>query len=333
MGFLAERPDIGVIFPTEDIYIAELADHRDRLPAATTLVMPSASNIRLSDDKLAMHRLIEELGIPQARYATARGKAELTERCDLVGYPCVLLHIDSYDESLGWKAIIVESRRRLDAFLAERPELETELLIRAYARGTRYNYYFVAQEGRILDGVQMKITLTNKLDGTGNQVESCSCAPQPDITRHSEKLIAHLNYSGPGMTQFIIDEADGKVAFLEVNPRLGANCAMARRAGVDLVRLAFETVCGTAEHGDCGQGHYREGLRFAWLGGSLRGLRRSWHNQEIGSGQALAWLYRALVMSLRADAHICWSWRDPLPGLAGLSPNLLYSLRKRLLSA
>ena len=205
-------------------------------------------------------------------------------------------------------------------------------MLRAFARGTRYNYYLVASEGRILDGIQMKITLTDRYDDTGAQVESWSCALLPEITHHSEKLLSQLNYTGPGMTQFIVAD-DGAVTFLEVNPRLGANCALARHAGIDLARMAFELTCGTLQPDNHAQSDYPINLHFVWLGGSLQGLRRSWRNRDISFPQAIDWLYRSLSMSIRADAHICWRWDDPLPGLVGLFPNLLYSLRKRLMSA
>ena len=293
-------------------------------------VMAKDHHIRLSDDKLAMHNLIDTLGIPQAAYAAATGKADLFEKCDEVGYPCVLLHSDSRDTTLGQKAIIIDSRRHLERAFEHRPDFDGRLLLRALARGTRYNYYLVASEGLILDGIQMRITLTDRYDNTGAQVESWSCAPLPEITRYSAMLLTHLNYTGPGMTQFIVDEENGTITFLEVNPRLGANCALARHAGIDLARMAFELTCGTLQPDAYCQSSYPVNRRFAWLGGSLNGIRRDWRNRRISLMQAIQWFGRSIDMAFRADAHICWRLDDPLPGLLGLCPNLLYAVRKRL---
>ena len=326
---LRERPEITVIFPIEDIYIRRLSERRASLPGAIKIVMPDRDVVQMSDDKLAMHALIDELGIPQAAYAIAKGKAELFEQCDALGYPCVLLHIDSRDAILGRKAMLIDSRRHLDQMFQHRPDFDGQLLLRAFASGTRYNYYLVASEGRILDGIQLKITRTDKIDNTGRLIECWSSAPLPEITRYTEMLLLQLNYTGPGMTQFIVDESSGSTVFLEVNPRLGASCSVARHAGINLVQMAFDLTCGTLSAEPGGQSSYPAGMRFAWLGGGLTGLRRDWRSGEISFKQAICWLGRSIEMAVRADAHICWRWDDPLPALGGVFRETLYGVRKR----
>jgi carbamoylphosphate synthase large subunit len=331
--FLRARPDITVIFPTEDLFLVRLCENRHRLPNHVRIVMPDCGLVRLSDDKLAIHVLIDELGVPQAPYAVARGKAELFEKCDALGYPCVLLHVDSRDAILGKKAMIVDSRKQLDEVFGHRPDFDGRLLLRAFATGQRYNYYLVASEGRILDGIQLKVTRTDKLDDTGTIVECISTAPVPEITRYTERLLSHLNYTGPGMTQFIVDEERGAIAFLEINPRLGASCSVARHAGVDLVRMAFDLACGTPPTEADHRPGYRVGMRFAWFGGDNNGLRRDWRRGEIGIAQAVVWFGRSIGTAVRADAHICWRWSDPLPALGCIFWEFLFAIRKRMIRA
>ena len=328
--FLHSRPNITAIFPIEDIYIVRLAENRECLPSDIRIVMPDSGVIQLSDDKLAMHSLIDELGIPQAPYAIAKGKAELFGKCDALGYPCVLLHIDSRDAILGRKAMIIDSRQHLERVFQHRPDFEGRLLLRAFASGTRYNYYLVASGGRILDGIQLKITRTDRLDDTGRLVECWSNAPLPEITHYTEMLLSQMNYSGPGMTQFIVDERKGTIVFLEVNPRLGASCSVARHAGIDLVRMAFDLTCGTLPAQPGGQSNYPDGIRYAWFGGDFTGLRRDWRRGEISLRQAIGWLGRSLEMAIRADAHVCWRWDDPLPALGCVFREILFAARKRV---
>ncbi len=328
--FLRSRPDITVIFPTEDIYLVRFSENRDRLPNDIKIVMPDCSLIQLCDDKPAMHSLIDELGIPQAAYAVAKGKADLFEKCDALGYPCVLLHIDSRDATLGRKARIIDSRQHLERIFQHRPDCDGRLLLRAFASGTRYNYYLVASEGRILDGIQLKSARTDTLDQTGAMIDFTSIAPMPEITRYTEMLFSHLNYTGPGMTQFIVDEKRGTIVFLEVNPRLGGSCSAARHAGIDLVRMAFDLACGTLPAEPGGQSSYPAGMRFASFGRDFAGLRRDWRRGEISLGQAIAWFGKSIATAIRADAHVCWRWDDPLPGLGCLFRELLFAVRKRV---
>ena len=327
--FLRSRPDITVIFPTEDIYLVRFCENRDRLPNDIKIVMPDCGLIQLSDDKPAMHSLIDELGIPQAAYAVAKGKADLFEKCAALGYPCVLLHIDSRDAILGRKAMIIDSRQHLERVFQHRPDFDGRLLLRAFASGTRYNYTLVASEGRILDGIQLKIMRTDRLDETGVTVDSTSNAPMPEITRYTEMLLSHLNYTGPGMTQFIVDEETGALVFLELNPRLGASCSAAAHAGIDLVRMAFDLTCGTLSAEPVGQSSYPFDMRFASFGRDITGLRRDWRQGEISVRQAIAWFGRSIKTAMRADAHVCWRWNDPLPVPGYIFLKILFAVRKR----
>jgi hypothetical protein len=308
-ALLRERPEITVIYPTEDIYLVRLCEYRDRLPPEVVVVMPECDLVHISDSKPAMHALIDELGIPQAPFAVAAGKTELL---------------------VGRKAMIIDSRRHLEYVLQNRPDFGGRLLLRGIANGTRHNYCLVASEGRIIGGIQLKVTRTDRIDGTGTLVECWSEAPLPHISEYTERLLGHLKYTGPGMTQFIVDDENGAIAFLEINPRLGASCSVARHAGVDLVRIAFDLARGAPPPAAEGPSGYAVGKRFAWIGGDLNGLRRDWRNGEIDSYQVLGWLGKSLALAVSADFHVCWRWDDPLPALGAALPEVLYSLRNRL---
>jgi len=329
--FLRSRPDITVIFPVEDIYLVRFCENRDRLPNDIKIVMPDCSLIQLSDYKPAMHSLIDELGIPQTAYAVARGKMDLFKKCDALGYPCVLLHVDSRvrDTILGRKAMIIDSRQHLERVFQHRPDFDGPLLLRAFASGTRYSYFLVASEGRILDGIQLKSVRTDRLDETGVVTDFTSNAPMPEITRYTEILLSHLNYTGPGQTQFIVDEETGALVFLELNPRLGASCSAAAHAGIDLVRMAFDLTCGTLSAEPVGQSSYPFDMRFASFGRDFTGLRRDWRQGEISVRQAIAWFGRSIKTAMRADAHVCWRWNDPLPVLGYIFLKILFAVRKR----
>ncbi len=187
----------------------------------------------------------------------------------------------------------------------------------------------MASEGRILDGIQLKTTRTDRLDETGVIVDFTSNAPMPEITRFTEMLLSHLNYTGPGMTQFIVDEKTGALVFLELNPRLGGACFAARHAGIDLVRMAFDLTWGTLPAEPVGQSSYPFDMRFASFGRDLTGLRRDWRQGEISVRQAIAWFGRSIKTAMRADAHVFWRWNDPLPVPGYIFRKILFAVRKR----
>jgi hypothetical protein len=108
---------------------------------------------------------------------------------------------------------------------------------------------------------------------------------------------------------------------LELNPRLAGACGFPLACGVNLVELAIDvvepasrTVKPLRELSDV---TYRPGVRLDWLGGDLRGLFRSVRAREITFTQGLLWGVRLLRALLRADRHLVWSLRDPLPAIKG----------------
>ena len=96
------------------------------------------------------------------------------------------------------------------------------------------------------------------------------------------------------------------------------------------MQIAFDLICGNLPARPSGQSNYPDGIRYAWFGGDFAGLRRDLRRGEISYRQAIGWLGRSLEMAIRADAHVCWRWDDPLPALGGVFREILFGVRKRV---
>ena len=60
---------------------------------------------------------------------------------------------------------------------------------------------------------------------------------------------------------------------------------------------------------------YTAGRVGVWLYGDLQGLLEAWRRKELSLKSALLWLGRMSGSFVRADFHLVWSWRDPLPAM------------------
>jgi len=78
---------------------------------------------------------------------------------------------------------------------------------------------------------------------------------------------------------------------------------------------------------------YPVAKRFAWTSRDLYGLGSALVRGELSRGQSLRWVRNAARTALRADMHLTWSSRDPLPTLAIwadlASPSTWRRLRER----
>jgi predicted ATP-grasp superfamily ATP-dependent carboligase len=310
-AFLARRSEIDVVIPLGDRELTALGHQEPALPTGVRLVMASPRTVRLCLDKPRMCQLAVQLQVPQAEFRDVSSLRELEREADRIGYPCIVKPTDQLARIFGEKAAVLRSPERLREVFVDWPTENASLFVQRWVSGARHNIHFFAHEGKLVRSVETRVLRTTRPDHTGYTVEAVSIAPSPELQQPTRQLVAHLEYSGLGCAQYLVDPEHGSACFLEINPRLGAAFAAAAAAGVDFPRLAVEWGhgSGTAAAGAA----YLPGKRIAWLLGDLQGLGRAIARRQVSTREGLRWLLRALWSGVRADIHATWSWRDPLP--------------------
>ena len=129
-------------------------------------------------------------------------------------------------------------------------------------------------------------------------------ASLPDVEASSLRFLDESGFTGLGGAEFI--RRDGKLWFIEFNPRLEAIHFLATRAGVDTVRLEFADRAGGTSH----QRLPKQRPATAWIGSAW--LQR-FVDEPDSRRQLIAdrWRFARAPRRVRA----VWSWADPLPGL------------------
>lgn len=319
--FCAARRDVGAVFPVGTEEIELTSPLAARLPVL--VVAASDSALAVCRSKSALLALADSVHVPTQAWAAVRDRSALLPALERVGLPAVVKP-DLEDERCGFKAVILE--RHADAArIADRvPFPACGLVLQHLARGARQNIYFVARKGVLLGVAQVRILRTDCPDGTGLAVEGLSVRPQPALVEWTTALARSLDYTGAGCAQFMVDDSTTTVSFLEINARLGANCAAACACGLDLPRLFVEVLLGTA----AAQEPAEVGRRYAWLEGDFHGLASSLQSRRIGWREASVWLRLAIVAQLRAQDQVVFSWRDPQPTLETLKLWMQIALRR-----
>ena len=318
IGFLNELPDIGYVFPVWEAEIACLIRHRDRLPRRPALIMAEPEAVQICLDKFRLYEIAASLGIPHTPPHKITSHAELLSAAGSLGYPCVVKNNDSSSGLFGKKAIIAETPEELQRLVPAWPAGADFLVLQKFARGFRHNCHFMADEGRLVSYFEQRVLRTDRPDGTGYGVQSLSNAPTKTLKEYSTALIGALKYSGTGCVQFLVDDRDGTVNFLELNPRLDATCAMPYYCGYDFPLMAL----GHAAHRRNASAGFEKnvfpypvGKCGVCLSGDLQGWLREVEQGGMRWRESLTWLGRSLRMSFRGDVDYIWSWTDPLPGL------------------
>lgn len=302
---LAARPDISVILPVSEPYLQQLVKLEQQLPLPLAAVQ--RETVETCGDKGEMARIADSLGVPQAPFALADSLESLHAACRQVQYPCVARPND--DGSYEVKAYFIHNEEHLAQLFPVWPDEHSSLLVQAHARGPRFNRYFVASQGAIVDSLDVKVLRTDRPDGSGYAVEGMSVPPLPVIDEPSARLVSHLHYSGVGCIQYLFDQRSGSVSFLEINPRIGGNYAFVHGCGLDLVSPLL-TLATRGEIVVTEVGAHQLQRRYLWLYGDLIGLMGSLHRREIGVRGAFRWSLQTVKALLHRPLHLTWDRQD-----------------------
>jgi predicted ATP-grasp superfamily ATP-dependent carboligase len=336
--FLEKNNDSPLIFPVGDTQISCIARNFGRLRTSVALVMPNPVTALSCQNKSRVYELNQGLGIPQPNFQKAFNYSNLRSVVERIGYPCVVKPNDSFAPFFGEKAIIVRSCKQMSTTIPHWPDGHEYLLVQEYAQGDRHTCNFVAVGGEILAYFEYKILRTDRGDGTGYMVEGVSVAPTLKLRGYSQSLVRELNYSGAGSTQFLVDDTLDCVNFLEINPRLGASCALPYYCGCDLPKMAVEVaecMMGARTDPPMYNADYPDGKRMVWLMGDIHSMIRDSRAGRLNAAALFSRVLGMLAALLRADFHATWWWKDPLPTVViygRLVNSALKKMRRRIFS-
>jgi biotin carboxylase len=305
-----ERPEI--VFPVGESELRRLLrSGHHALPSLAIWVMPEAPTVLRCFDKRAMYHLVTALGIPAPAWRPYSGILGALRDAQDLGYPVVVKRKDSSAMLRGTNAVICRSAAELEKFIMDAqsdPDVGS-LLLQKCASGYRHNCHFAASRGRIVAFFQQQVLRTDGRDGTGIGIEGVSVAPLPELRACCEKLLDHLQYTGIGCIQFLVDETSREIAFLELNARMDSTAALPYALGMDFPRMAVQIAIG--ERVDAPE-HYRIGKRYYYLYGAFN----LWlaHRRDVPLGSFVAWPFTVPWVAC-TTCDLVLDWRDPLPAL------------------
>lgn len=312
--FLISRPDIQIIMPVWEACVIGLARHQHELPADRIYATPSSDIVTACLDKTAMLSLATQSKVPCAQYAFVQTWEALTDNAEKIGFPLVIRPLASSIPIFGQKALICRTREELRQAMPAWPAEHETLIVQQYVQGPRYNVYFAAQKGRPVRMLEAKILRTHLPNGTGLAVDGVTLDLDEDIEQATRSLISALNYTGVGCVQFIVDRDRDRITFVEINPRIAGNHAVAEACDMELSRLAVDLAINEDQVEELRIG--RAGARYVWTFGDLGGLRMALRERQVGVAGFVRELTRICWLAVRADIHMTWDWRDPLPTAA-----------------
>jgi biotin carboxylase len=267
-------------------------------------------------DKRAANDLARAAGLDTPETCAVADVESLCSFAEEVGYPVIVKPVRSSSKLFGRKAYILRSEQECSERFAVWPVENDELLVQRYVAGRLEQCDYVAVDGALTCFFQAHTIRTDRPDGTGFGVDFLSDPVDEDVLDACRAFARAHRYTGPGLLQLVRSTADGRLYFIENNPRLAAGTALAVKCGVDLPYLMLQAAMGTTAStpppiSSGAATLYETGHRTHWLSRDLNGyldMRR-----ELSAAERHRWRRAILDSHVRAHDHMTWDATDPAP--------------------
>jgi len=308
--YLHDHANIDTLFPVGEDEIRRVAQVRASLSQKLIIVMPSNDVVERCLNKESSNRIAKECGVPTAELRTVRTTRELLSAVDDLGLPVIAKPAESTDLLLNKKCVFIQNYHDLEAISQNWPSARFDIIVQKEIRGIRHNCDVVAKNGTIERYFESEILRTDQLDYAGNSVRDRSIPPNSYHRGYCERMVAHLNYTGLALFQFMRDPEAEVSSFLEINPRSGAAISLAVGCGMELPAAAVSVFSNASIV--CSRDYPKYRTRFC-LHDDLRGIRKARANGEIDNRQTIDWIATLCRNAYSADFFSTFIWQDIKP--------------------
>lgn len=238
-----ERLNKWVLYPTSDMAVYVLSKHRDVLDRAYLLPTSEWEVTQFAYDKRLSHQLAEQLKVPVPKTWFPENIGQLSH-LDL-DFPVILKPTikENFFPVTKKKAIrannkddLIQAHKYMSSII-DRSEIMVQELIQG---GANNLYSFCCLFG---DGVaKAKVTARRPRQHPmefGNCTTFAHTCDVPEIEEYAVRMLSQMHYYGLCEVEFMYDNKDGKLKFLEINPRTWGWHTLGSKAGVNFSALLF----------------------------------------------------------------------------------------------
>jgi predicted ATP-grasp superfamily ATP-dependent carboligase len=241
-----KEKDLLPIFLTADDFLFAISKNREYLSDLFLFNLPSAEQLNAISDKYTQYLMAKKAGVkaPTTWAVDTVAKMEAHES-EFVHWP---LFVKGRDVN-AWRAFFGGT---VKGFLARSPEelrrhiipaLEQKIpvVIQEVILGPDTNHFkysaYVSKDGAFLaEFCLRKIRQQPVRFGIGSVVESLH---YPELVAEGRKLFKGIGYRGVGSAEFKLDQRDGQLKLIELNPRYWQQNILTEACGINFALLNY----------------------------------------------------------------------------------------------
>jgi len=221
---------VKLLIPTVDLDLKLLARNKPKFAAAGCHVLVSAPEvIDICQDKRKTYRFLIKNGFDtpatiSVAYALSKKK---------LNWPCFL---KPWDGSAGKQNTFVNNRRELSFYAQRIPNA----ICQEFIEGTEYSC-----DVYVDFGMRVRCVVPRKrIEIRAGEVSKGQVVKNPHIISKATKLVEALG-AGPGIITLQLFLTDnGKIKFIEINPRFGGGAPLSIKAGANFPKWIMQELSG-----------------------------------------------------------------------------------------
>ncbi|MEK4484353.1 ATP-grasp domain-containing protein [Psychrobacillus sp. FSL H8-0484] len=299
-----------VLYAGSDDFVHFISKNRSILYRNFRFLLPVHSLVEAVLDKSLTYELALTHNIPCPKTFAIPNETQLEQIINEITFPCILKPVYSsdfrkrIDHQLYKKAIMVEQESELrKEYLIYRPF--GELMLQEVIPGDETCIYSVKtlfDEKMNLTGIWMNQKIHQFPPDFGSSAMVISKRDE-EVIQQTVSFLSELKFKGLAITEFKRDQRDGKLKFIEINPRIGLTQRLSTAVGVNLAYLYYLLVTDQNPSPITNQ---KEGIKWVYL---VRDYISFVQKRRNGKTNISKWLKDLSGKKVEA----LFAWDDPLP--------------------
>ncbi|BAU28301.1 putative ATP-grasp superfamily ATP-dependent carboligase [Aneurinibacillus soli] len=309
-----------VLYAGSDDFVQFISKYRTELSRYYRFLLPEHSLVEAVLDKRLTYELARKHNIPCPKTFVIHDEHQLEQIIHEVTFPCILKPVYSsdfrkrIDHRLYKKAIMVEQASELrEGYLFYRQF--GELMIQEVIPGNEACIYSVKtffDEQMNVIGVWMNQKIHQFPPHFGSTALALSVRDE-EVVEACVSFLNELQFKGLAITEFKKDPRDGKLKFIEINPRIGLTQRLSIACGVDLAYLYYLSL---TDQNPSPVNRQKEGIKWVYLVRDFLSFRQKQKNGEMTFTE---WI-KCLSGGEKVEA--LFAWDDPLPFVRSFTSHL-----------
>ena len=258
---IIQENSINVLFPMDDNVMDVVIAHKEELQKLCRMLLPDAENYNIASDKGLAVAAAKKSGLNCPETWMPKTQDDLLNLDSFVAelaFPLVI----KPRKSNGSRGIVVVNKREdfAEQYLQVHQRFTFPLIQEYISPGPRFDVclLFNSQSELRASFVQKELRHFPLDRGPSTVQESVW---RPDLVELAAGLLKDLNWQGIAEVEFMLDEKDEKLKFMEINPRFWNSLYLSMLAGVDFPWLLYRLIMD----GDVPEvSNYRIGVKCRW---------------------------------------------------------------------